>query len=435
MRNLVRPVWIALVVAGCAKPTPAPPQRGALPQVVVISIDGMKPDTFLDPDAHGLAVPTLRALAARGPHARVTPVLPSSTYPAHTTIVTGVEPAVHGITTNRPPDGLDNNPHGWRWYAEDIRVPTLWQLVEAQDRAVALVTWPVTVGADVTWRVPEWWSGGGPDDQKHLRALSTPGLLDAVEAETPGLWDDLVPPDVHDAAQFAIARHLLTHERVDLLMMHVWQLDDAQHAHGAWSPEAIEATERVDGLLGELLAVLGDDTIVVVLSDHGFAPVTTQIRLEALFVERGLVSVDAEGKPIATRVTLNASGGVAYLYLDDASARADLDAALAAAGPEAIAQILGPDEIAARGGDPDADYLLVAPPGAQFSERRAGPVIQPATAGGDHGMLPDDPEMLASFLAVGPGLEPADLGTIPMTDVGPMLARWLGVELGGLGGR
>lgn len=44
-------------------------------------------------------------------------------------------------------------------------------------------------------------------------------------------------------------------------------------------------------------------------------------------------------------------------------------------------------------------------------------------------MMPTDPEMAASFVAVGPGVEPGDLGTIAMADIAGMLAAWLGVPL------
>ncbi len=437
--GLVLVVLVALAACHTA-PTPAAspsaPATTPQPRLIVISIDGLLPDVYLDPDAHGLAVPHLRALAARGLAARgVQSVLPTSTYPAHTTIVTGAVPATHGITTNRPPDGLGKNQEGWRWYAEDIAVPTLWTAAMAQGRTVALITWPVTVGADVTYLVPEVWRAGTVDDQKLVRALSTPGLLDAVARDTPTLWEHLVPPDVHDDAPFAIARHLAARGDVDLMLVHAWAVDDAQHAHGPWSPEAIAAIEHADALLGGLLDVLQASprwaqTTVVVLSDHGFEPVTTQVRLAPLFIERGINALGPDGKPSRTRVTLAASGGTAYLYLDDPTARADVDAALAAAvAATAIAAVHGKDEIARLGGDPAADYLLVAPPGLQFSEKRTGPLLSPSGGKGDHGMLPDDPSMLAAFIAAGPGIAATEVGTLAMTDLAAMLAGWLAIEL------
>ena len=47
------------------------------------------------------------------------------TYPSHTTLLTGVAPAAHGIESNTPFDPLNVNREGWYWYAEDIKVATL----------------------------------------------------------------------------------------------------------------------------------------------------------------------------------------------------------------------------------------------------------------------------------------------------------------------
>src|SRR5215470_10588500 len=134
-----------VALAACASQTPSR-------RVVVVSIDGLMPDAYVHPDAHGLAVPTLRKLVARGMYATgVEGVFPTVTYPSHTTMATGVPPGVHGIVTNKPADPLDTNMGGWRWYSEDIKVQTLWDAVEAQHRKAALVVWPVAVGAKASF--------------------------------------------------------------------------------------------------------------------------------------------------------------------------------------------------------------------------------------------------------------------------------------------
>ena len=68
--------------------------------VVVISIDGLKPATYT---ADGPSrIPTLRQMARDGVYADgVVGVTPTVTYPSHTTMITGVVPAVHGIYNNR----------------------------------------------------------------------------------------------------------------------------------------------------------------------------------------------------------------------------------------------------------------------------------------------------------------------------------------------
>ena len=388
-------------------------------KVVVVSIDGMMPDVYLDPDAHHLQIPTLRALVARGASGRVHAVMPTVTYPAHTTMVTGVPPRVHGIVSNKPLDPLGKNLDGWRWYAEDIAVPTIYQAVEAQHRVAALVTWPVTVGAHATVVVPEYWRAGGPDDQKLLRALSTPGALADV---APALWTYLTPPDIKDHAQFEIAHHLLATRHPDLMMVHAFALDDAQHDHGPWSPEAIATIEAVDKELGALVAELPADTTLLVVSDHGFAPIDKEIRLNALFAAKGLEREDSAD------VGVIASGGTAFVYVLDDTKRADIDAAIAELGDH-VARRLSHEDIVAYGGDPNASFGLVAAPRHAFSDKRTGDVIVTTAPRGTHGWPPDDPAMAASLIAVGPHIPHTSLPTVDMIDIAPTLARWLGVPL------
>ena len=429
-------LWAACALAACAAaPTPAAdrPPAPARPRVVVISVDGMMPDTYLNPDAHGLRVPVLRSLVRRGAVARVTSVFPTVTYPAHTTLVTGVPPGTHGITSNRPPDPLDKNQAGWRWYAEDIAVPTLWQAVAAQGRQVALITWPVTMGAQVAFLVPEYWRAGTADDQKLLRSLSTPGLLPAVARETPDLWQHLTPPNVADAAQLAIARHLLAHEDPDLMLIHVWRTDDMQHDHGPWSPEARASFEELDGHLGQLLAQLEasprwPQTTLVVVSDHGFAPIEREVRLNVLFEREGLVTRGPDRGITAARVTAVGNGGLGFVHAADAEAAAIAERAVRQLGAP-IARILTGAEVAAQGGDPRLSFAVVAAPGAQFGDRRDGEVVVDTPGRGTHGYPPEDPAMRASFLAVGPAVPAIDLGVIPMTAIAPTLAAWVGAAL------
>jgi hypothetical protein len=71
--------------------------------LVLISIDGMKPDYVLEADKHQLKIPNLRRLVREGTFASgVKGVLPTVTYPSHTTMVSGVSPAKHGIVANIP---------------------------------------------------------------------------------------------------------------------------------------------------------------------------------------------------------------------------------------------------------------------------------------------------------------------------------------------
>ena len=107
-------------------------ERPSKPFVVLISIDGLKPEAVLDAASYGLKIPNLRAFLADGVYSTgVHGVLPTLTYPSHMTILTGASPAKHGIYSNKTFDPFSRNEQGWYWYAEDVRVPTLWDAAAA----------------------------------------------------------------------------------------------------------------------------------------------------------------------------------------------------------------------------------------------------------------------------------------------------------------
>src|SRR5947208_16881468 len=122
--------------------------------VVLVSVDALRPDFYLDPR---WPMPTLQQLAAEGAYARaVQSVFPALTYPAHTTIVTGALPARHGVGHNRPFEAGGQTGR-WLWEASHIRCLTLWDAVRRAGGSCAAVSWPVTVGAAIDWNVPDVW--------------------------------------------------------------------------------------------------------------------------------------------------------------------------------------------------------------------------------------------------------------------------------------
>src|SRR5262249_30701724 len=152
--------------------------QSAKPTLVMISIDGLRPDYVTAADALGLKIPNLRRFIKDGAFADgVVGVIPTVTYPSHTTLITGVWPAKHGILGNTMFDPLGKNQGGWYWYAEDIKAPTLWDAARQAGMTTASIQWPVSVGARVSWNIPEMWRANTDEDAKLIRALATDGLL------------------------------------------------------------------------------------------------------------------------------------------------------------------------------------------------------------------------------------------------------------------
>jgi len=91
----------AALIVGFALFAAAASAQPSTPIVLMISIDGLRPDYVTAADKHGLKIPALRRFVAEGAFAEgVQGVMPTVTYPSHTTLITGVWPAKHGILAN-----------------------------------------------------------------------------------------------------------------------------------------------------------------------------------------------------------------------------------------------------------------------------------------------------------------------------------------------
>jgi predicted AlkP superfamily pyrophosphatase or phosphodiesterase len=410
------------------------------PPLVLLSIDGLRPDYVLDAQRYGLALPELRRLLREGSFASgVVGVLPTVTYPSHTTLVTGVWPARHGIVANGPFDPEGRNQDGWYWYAEDIRVPTLWDAAARQGMVTANVAWPVTVGAHITHNIPQYWRYT-PDDAKLARALSTPGLLGEVE-------EALGPFPAGDAGELGDDRrrseacaYLIETRRPQLSLCYLTALDADQHTYGPGSREALATLEAQDTLVGQVRAAAeraaGGPVTLAVVSDHGFFRTERELHLNAALRQAGLISLDAHGALASWKAFAWSSGGSAAVYLHDprdTASRQRLAAVLqtlAADPANGIESVLDPKEARARGGFPDAAFVVAARPDCHLGSRFELPVLRLASGGGTHGMLSDHREMDAAFFIAGPDVPVArDLGRIDMRDIAPTLAALLQLPL------
>jgi predicted AlkP superfamily pyrophosphatase or phosphodiesterase len=411
--------------------------------VVLISVDGLKPEAILEASAHGLKVPHLRAFMTDGVYANgVRGVLPTVTYPSHTTLITGASPARHGVYDNTTFDPLARNERGWYWYAEDIKVPTLWDAAAAAHLKTASVYWPVSVNANITYNLPQIWRTGTDDDLKLQRALSTPGLEQELSAELghyPGGMEETVAED-EIRARFAI--RLLEKKHPALLTVYLSGLDTEEHASGPFSQKSNQTLERLDTVVGDLRAAAekaapGRATVCVV-SDHGFAAIQHDVNLYAAFREAGFISVNQAGKIADWKAMPWPAGGSAAIMLADpkdeavrAQVKQLLDT-LARDPANGIERIVPADEINRAGGFPGAAFVVALQVGYEMAYALSLPLITPPSNLGMHGYLPERPEMRSSFFIVGPNIAKGrSAGEIDMRQIAPTVAAVLHLHLAG----
>lgn len=355
--------------------------------VILIGIDGFRPD-YLDrgvtPNLNAIAMSGVRAVGMR-------PSFPSITFPNHYTLVTGKRPDRNGIVSNAMEDpaipgvrfSMSNREAviDRRWW--DQAVP-IWVTAEKNNMRSATMFWP---GSEAPVR------GVRPHDWRIFD-----GSFDA-EKRVQTVLDWLARPEG---------------ERPKFVTLYFDDVDHAGHVYGPAAKETNDAVAKVDADIGHLWTTLATRNMkanVIIVSDHGMAPVSAD----------RIVRLDQIAPPGSYRMIY----GGAYAALSPVEGQ---EAALASAllKPHPHMQCWRKEKLPQRfhyGRNPRVPaFICLAETGWQISDRtpKAG------TSGGAHGFDPRAPEMRALFLAAGPDFRRGKrIGVFDNVDVYPLVMKLL----------
>lgn len=208
----------------------APVKRAVTEHVLVISIDGLRPDAI---DKYSAA--TLQRLMREGSYTlNAKTIMPSRTLPSHTSMLTGVEPDEHGITWNSD----ETDTHGV------VAVPTVF--AKARERGL---------------RTAAFFS------KSKFHHLEVPRTLDHSEApDGSTTWNA--------TRTVANVTRYLERESPNLLFVHLAEPDYAGHRFGWMSWFYGRAVRKADRAVAQLLAAANaafgeGNYAVVVTADHG----------------------------------------------------------------------------------------------------------------------------------------------------------------------
>lgn len=213
------------VVSAQERPFDLPEPMGPDGHMVIIIVDGLRPDMISPEDS-----PTLARLASEGAASLAArTVRPSTTLPAITSILTGLEPRDHGVTEN------DYEP----------------------DKGVAEATTIFDV-AHEAGLVTAFFSG-----KVKLRHLARPSSLDSLTVR-------FLP----DASVAIMARTHLVEQQSNLMLVHLPNMDRAGHEFGWRHARQRETLRATDIAIESIVAVieareLHGPTRVIVVADHG----------------------------------------------------------------------------------------------------------------------------------------------------------------------
>lgn len=399
--------------------------------VVVVSIDGFRPEFYLgDFDA-----PTLKALAREGAAAKaVLSVFPSTTYPAHASIVTGVRPWKHGVVANTL-WSESGGTRDWHWQASHFKARTLWQAAREKGLKVAVTYWPTAVGADVDWLLGEIWDPEPKGTLDRLRAASTPGLL-AELCEASGIPEAEIARDKSAIDRFSVAAaaHVFRTRKPHLQFVHLLCVDDVQHKQGRDAAAVRAAVKEQDGHIArirEAIRASGVEarTLLLVLGDHGFVDVDRNLNPNALLRDAGWVVVK-DGKAESWRALARSSGGSCAIYVKDPADIPGVRELFRSKAGE-MYEVLERPALDALGYDPGAALALDPRGGWAFSGAFTTSFIEGTpTVKGNHGQRPSRPGLATGLIAAGPGIRPGtSIASLRLIDVAPTIAKILGLSM------
>src|SRR5215469_805031 len=374
------------------------------PYVVLVSLDGFRWDYMKK-----YAAPHLAAMAKRGATAPegMIPSYPSTTFPNHLALITGLYPEHHGIVANVFYDPIHDQTYNYgdhkiswdgSWYSG---IP-LWSLAENSQMRAACFFWP---GSEAS-----------VDDLHWNAAGKRPSYF------VP--FDPAVPKNER-VAQVITWLKLPAAVRPHLVTLYMEDVDGAGHAFGPDSTQVKDAVKAVDDEIGKLEEGLDELHLRIdlfMVADHGmektedgWVNLDEWADLSKFKAQGPLMYAPTEAAAARAYEALKGKGGKFHVYR-----RADV--------PAHLHYNENP-----RTGDPvavekGAFYIRAKRP-------KEGGADKPPSVG-THGY---DPQMMATmkalFVAAGPDIRAGvKVKSFENVNVYPVIARILGLSVGKIDG-
>jgi predicted AlkP superfamily phosphohydrolase/phosphomutase len=281
-------------------------------RVIVLGIDGGTL-SLVGPWAKQGELPNLARIIAAGTSGALRSTVHPLTPQAWTSFLTGVNPGKHGVFDfgRRRPDSYQLDLVDSR----SRRAPAIWSYLAEHGLTTGVINVPLTFpleeihGFQISgMHTPSLEQGVGPVRLlDELREVAPDYQIDVMSP-----WYDDMGAFLRDVHRMTVARgraavHLYREHRPDLFVLVLVAVDRVSHAlfgqmahpanHGRdgragwkYSGEVLRAYQAVDRVLGELLALADENTVVVVMSDHGFGDLARDVSLNQFFLERGLMA-------------------------------------------------------------------------------------------------------------------------------------------------
>jgi len=272
------------------------PRQGLKNKILVIGIDGGTLDIVLPMVQEG-KLPNLSKLIQNGAYGTLMSSIPPVTAPAWASFITGTNPGQHGVYYffKIEKDLLDGGNRKILANLNHIRGIPFWKVLNKHGQRVALLNIPLTYPPQKVngFMVSGMLVPKGSTDFTYPPELFS--RLDEYYVDIDGLmvadkWraEELVEKDrtlfIRNVFRLSKSRarnalKLMKQEPWDLFMVVFTGSDRMCHffwedpdSEGSISPSIQEYYILLDALMGDLVRAAGEDTVKIVMSDHGFGP-------------------------------------------------------------------------------------------------------------------------------------------------------------------
>ncbi len=427
----------------------AEPQPSSDAYVILVSLDGFAASRLEDEE---LELPNLRASARSGAWAKSSQTIFLSTdHPAHTSIVTGVQPRLHGVLGNR----MHNRETGEYFQVtnkprtESVKVPTLFDAAKRKGYRTASFFWPEnredpaldhSIPLVLTGEAKADISAADPAFLQELRDNDV--FIDFFFA----WYNDLPLQTTSDRVLTRAATYVVETYKPHLLAIRLPAMDRYQHQYGPehyLAKAALTAADYNVGLLRRATETAGiaDQTTFIIVSDHGFHTIEHSVNVYPLFAQAGLleeVNLHAYYLSVMVELTERFDPQKHLQALDKVFERvAELDGISRVIRPYEFASFGLPsyeEDVHVRGHYiilGGLDTRAVVDEGSESTRRT--PLSAPLHG---HGYLPDDDHMDPVFIMTGNGIRSGvRLDRVHILDVAPTIAHLLGLEMSNQSGR
>lgn len=289
-------------------------------RVFVLGLDSMPPELFFDRWLNQL--PNIRQLVSRSIYGEMKSTIPAITCPAWMSMMTSANPGRLGLYGFRNRSNYDYNGLSFA-SSRAIHIDTVWDILSKRGKKVVVIGVPMTYppqpvnGCMVTcFMTPDTTCEYTypPNLKFEVEDISNGYILDVEEFRSEN--KESILKTIYDMTEkrFRLTRHFIRSKEWDFFMMVEMGPDRIHHAFWKYfdegHPKYIPGSKYQDAVLnyykyldkeiGSILDLLHEDTMVLIVSDHGAKRMIGGIRINEWLIQNGylkLVQYPKESMP------------------------------------------------------------------------------------------------------------------------------------------